>query len=111
MAKSTQAHALKSLSYKVQKKIVEVGRLKKQLTEAANLDPVIQQQRRVIAHLSSDVLTQVRVIERNDKTIQNLEARIKDLKADVSSWMTFTPIACVLGVAIGAAGMYGLLTL
>lgn len=119
MAKSTVAQALASLQFKFQDKIREVGQLKKQISEGNNANVEIQRLRLRIDNdaVAFDRLTStLRLVEfravqaeqaykRLQSHTQDVDGVVKDLKADVSSWKSFTAVGIILGAAAGALGM------
>ena len=111
MAKSSVTAALKSLSYKFQQKIKEVGELKRKLGNEEHQNEVIRQLR---VYSALDKEAYKRLLESRDNNLamlQNERAAVRNLKGEVQGWQQFCVIATVLGAVVGGLGVYAYLTL
>ena len=123
MAKSTVVNALASLQFKFQQKIREVGQLKKQLTEARKATALevsytaeVIRLNAINSALSDDLMTlqkDLKLAEFGEQVsagaykrltshVEDVEGYNKSLKGDVANWKSFSVVAFVLGVAVGA---------
>uniref|UniRef100_A0AAU6W0V8 Uncharacterized protein n=3 Tax=unclassified bacterial viruses TaxID=12333 RepID=A0AAU6W0V8_9VIRU len=123
MAKSTVVNALASLQFKFQQKIREVGQLKKQLTEARKATALdvsytaeVIRLNAINSALSDDLMTLSKSLRLSEFTAlqhaqaytrlqshtQDVDGVLASLKGDVANWKSFSVVAFVLGVAVGA---------
>lgn len=118
MAKSTVHSAYASLQLKFQDKIREVGQLRAQLDakREANGELEVQRLRANLEHASEAQLTLSKALKKSEFELEYAKsaynrldahndtvcAALNEAKASASCWKGFTPIAVVLGFAVGA---------